>query len=215
MNKSTHTHLKIMVERVVRPVPAGTARKRRMREELLAHVTAVFEEEAARLGDVQAALKRTEERFGNPDELTGQLLKSVPAKDFSDRFMAAIVLLTVIWLALFGAAEFAVLSGPSLVQSCLFVVGVIYLADLLRRTLNRPVGRSGRRAISIAAFSMLLFVGLLFLVFECSFDAGSKPNDLTNIFMLTAALTWGVMTPLLETIARVQSQMEWESLQID
>ena len=55
MNESTLTELKIIVERAVRPVRASTSRKRKMREELLAHVSGVFEEEEAKLGDGQAA----------------------------------------------------------------------------------------------------------------------------------------------------------------
>ena len=47
MNESTLTQLKIIVERAVRPVRASTSRKRKMREELLAHVSGVFEEEFA------------------------------------------------------------------------------------------------------------------------------------------------------------------------
>jgi hypothetical protein len=43
-----------------------------MREELLGHVTSVYEEEVVRLADEQAALQRTAQRFGNPTELTGQ-----------------------------------------------------------------------------------------------------------------------------------------------
>jgi hypothetical protein len=82
MNESTLTQLKILVERAVRPVQASAARKRKMREELLAHVVGVFEEEA-RLGDEQAALARTQERFGQAAELTVQLQASVPP---SDRF---------------------------------------------------------------------------------------------------------------------------------
>ena len=70
MNESTLTQLKIIVERAVRPVRASTLRKRKMREELLAHVSGVFEEESARLGDDRAALERTALRFGNPAEVT-------------------------------------------------------------------------------------------------------------------------------------------------
>ena len=51
MNESILTQLKVIVERAVRPVRASTSRKRKMREELLAHVGGVFEEECARLGD--------------------------------------------------------------------------------------------------------------------------------------------------------------------
>jgi hypothetical protein len=56
-----------------------------MREELLAHVVGVFEEEA-NLGDEQAALARTQERFGQAAELTGQLQASVPPSDRVERF---------------------------------------------------------------------------------------------------------------------------------
>jgi hypothetical protein len=79
MNESTLTQLKILVERAVRPVRASTSYKCKVREELLAHVSAVFEQEASSLGDEQAALERAEQRFGNPAELTGQLQESVPA----------------------------------------------------------------------------------------------------------------------------------------
>jgi hypothetical protein len=65
------------VERAVRPVLATEQRKLRMREELLAHLTAIFSEEQQRLGDETAALARSRERFGNPGELTAELNRSV------------------------------------------------------------------------------------------------------------------------------------------
>jgi ATP-dependent Clp protease ATP-binding subunit ClpC len=79
MNESTLTRLKIIVERAVRPVQASMPRKRQMREELLAHVCGVFEEEAARLRDDQVALERVALRFGNPAEVTGQSGQASPA----------------------------------------------------------------------------------------------------------------------------------------
>src|SRR5437868_131439 len=83
-------HLEAMIlstlEQAVRPVIACTVRKRKMREELLAHVSAVFEEESARLGDEPAALARTQERFGPAAELTGLLQASVPGIDSIHRF---------------------------------------------------------------------------------------------------------------------------------
>jgi hypothetical protein len=84
MNDSTLTQLKIIVERAVRPVQASAARKRKMREELLAHVVGVFEEEA-KLGDERAALERTALRFGNPAEVTVHLQASVPPSDSFER----------------------------------------------------------------------------------------------------------------------------------
>jgi ATP-dependent Clp protease ATP-binding subunit ClpC len=52
-----------------------------MREELLAHLTAIFEEEVERLGDQRAALDQAARRFGDPRELTAQLQDTVPRWD--------------------------------------------------------------------------------------------------------------------------------------
>src|SRR6516164_11496581 len=79
MNESTMAGLKIIVERAVRPVRVSNSRRRKIREELLAHVAGVFEEERARVDDDQTALERTALRFGNPAEVTKQLQESVPA----------------------------------------------------------------------------------------------------------------------------------------
>jgi ATP-dependent Clp protease ATP-binding subunit ClpC len=86
MNEYLLTQLKIIVERAVRPVRASSSRKRKMREELLAHVVGVFEEESARLGDERAALEQAALRFGNPAEVTRQLQQSVPTLDSIERF---------------------------------------------------------------------------------------------------------------------------------
>ena len=45
MSDSALLKLIIIVERVVRPVHAALARKKKMREELLAHVAGVFDDE--------------------------------------------------------------------------------------------------------------------------------------------------------------------------
>lgn len=78
MNETTLKGLKIVVEQAVRPVRATTDRKRRIREELLAHLVAIFEEESQRLDNDQAALAEAKSRFGNPKELTAQLQDTVP-----------------------------------------------------------------------------------------------------------------------------------------
>jgi ATP-dependent Clp protease ATP-binding subunit ClpC len=81
MNEVPLKELKVVVERVVRPVRATMARKRKMREELLAHLMDIFEEEAENLGDEQAALDQAKQRFGAPKELTTQLQQAVPRWD--------------------------------------------------------------------------------------------------------------------------------------
>ena len=81
MNNLILPELKRVVERAVRPVRARMGRKHRMREELLSHLTAIFEEEAARLGNEQAALEQAMRRFGDPRALTEQLQETVSRWD--------------------------------------------------------------------------------------------------------------------------------------
>jgi hypothetical protein len=70
--------LKIHVEHTVRPVRASNLRKDRMREELLAHLTQIYQEEFARLGDESEAVAQARRRFGEPAEVTRALQASVP-----------------------------------------------------------------------------------------------------------------------------------------
>jgi hypothetical protein len=120
MNESNLTQLKIVVERAIRPVRASMSCKRKMREQLLAHVNGVFEEEFSQVNDEHTALERTALRFGNPTEVTGQLQESVPAGDGIPRFFEGrpgesmnwcvlrfVLGLGAVCLVIFGAALFA------------------------------------------------------------------------------------------------------------
>jgi hypothetical protein len=73
--------LMVHVERAVRPVRARPARKLKMRQELLAHLTGIYDEELARRGDPAAALAEARHRFGDPAALTRELQDSVPAAE--------------------------------------------------------------------------------------------------------------------------------------
>lgn len=74
----------VLVERAVRPVAAGPKRKMRMREELLAHLDGVYQEELARLGDETEARAEAVRRFGDPATLTADLQRSVSFRDRLD-----------------------------------------------------------------------------------------------------------------------------------
>ena len=76
-------HLEQMrvVERVVRPVRAGVAHKRKMREELLAHLAVIYDAEQALLNDSAAALKAAAGRLGDPADLARELQDAVPASE--------------------------------------------------------------------------------------------------------------------------------------
>jgi hypothetical protein len=67
-----------IVERAVRPLQASMARKRRMRDELLAHLSAIFDEELARHNDPFVAVEAAAQRFGNLSELILELQMTVP-----------------------------------------------------------------------------------------------------------------------------------------
>jgi hypothetical protein len=81
MNDVTRKELKIVVERAVRPIRASRALKRKMREELLAHLMSVFEEELERVGVEHAALNEVKRRFGDPRELSKELQGTVLSWD--------------------------------------------------------------------------------------------------------------------------------------
>lgn len=65
-------------ERAAGPVLASPRRRRQMREELLAHLLAAYDEEFARLGDEWAAAAASRARFGEPETLAAELRASVP-----------------------------------------------------------------------------------------------------------------------------------------
>jgi hypothetical protein len=190
MNESTLTQLKILVERAVRPVRASTPRKRKMREELLAHVVGVFEEESSKLVEDRAALERTAMRFGGAEELTCQLQESVPARDAVRRFLegrpgelglrtaariaggTGLLALAVAALLL-GIAWFSVGQvGTSLRDVLLmglcsalalptYLGGIAILAVWMEKWLYSPAGRSWLKIAFVAVGSWLFL--LLFL----------------------------------------------------
>jgi hypothetical protein len=74
----TNLALMKVVERAVRLVLANITRKRRMRDEMLATLSAIYDEELTRSGDPNKAVNVAAERFGDPAELTAELQATVP-----------------------------------------------------------------------------------------------------------------------------------------
>jgi hypothetical protein len=221
MNESTLSQLKILVERAVRPVLASAARKRKMREELLAHVVGVFEEEA-KLGNEPAALARTLERFGHPAELTGQLQASVPPSDRAERFAEnlvggsgeSVLRLAARFAAAFGALT-SVLLGimilidvlrgrgsewltvarvPSLLAP-LWTVFITFSGTLLTygmgRALFGPAGRSWLRAGLVAAAAWLLVPVSTFPLYLAVMAEIQK-----SLWEVVPLLPYGVVAPV-------------------
>jgi ATP-dependent Clp protease ATP-binding subunit ClpC len=81
-----------IVERAVRPVRASVVRKRKMREELFAHLTAIYEQELAQLGDPAAALATAERRFGESADLACELDRALPYYERTSQFVERYVL---------------------------------------------------------------------------------------------------------------------------
>jgi len=203
MNESALVQLKIIAERAIRPVRASTAQKRKMGEELLAHLVGVFEEEAARLGDEQATLERTEQRFGDPTELAVRLQESVPAIDsikwFVERLcfrpgestprralrhaflIDGLVLAYMLLFRLVRPDEDSgwlllgswVLTGWALVAFAFFTARFAVPAGWMRQALHEPAGRSWLAAASAAITSLLLVPGLAYWYFLADAAAGA------------------------------------------
>jgi hypothetical protein len=237
MNESTQAQLRIIVERVVRPVRASMSRKLKMREELLAHISAVFEEETARLGDEQAALERTAQRFGNPAELTGQLQVSVPTSDFLQRFLEGMALRTD-ESTLRRSVRFAVVTffvcavyllPAFFVQSRLngwgailaFQTTTFYFAfhsDLMRQALDLDgaTGRLWRRAAVVAAASSFLISGVTIgLVLTFSGDVRSSLTDVLPLLPAAVLTPAAFVVPVDCFAAELRSHRTWMSLHIN
>jgi hypothetical protein len=239
MNESTLSRLKILVEQAVRPVRASASCKRKMREELLAHVTSSFEEEVARLGDEQPALERTVQRFGNPVELTGQLQGSVPMLDSIERFadgvffrpgestprravryalicaVGAFLFLFAICLLLRGQVgelpiEVLWLTCPVVLISGWLGFTIVVLESSLRRSLGARKRRSWLLFTLVLAGSTSVAMTLGFFTYGVSLKSASWLLVFTA--GLPVVLAW-TLAPAFTT--RKREHDEWASLQIE
>jgi len=235
MNESTLTQLKILVERAVRPVRASTSYKCKVREELLAHVSAVFEQEASSLGEEQAALERAEQRFGNSAELTGQLQESVPASYrwawFLERFFVgtgvstlrlalryALLILffpgAILLIAYFVQGRMA--EWPIPVAFAVLAFVSVLLANALRDALFGPAGRSWRKAALVSIASWFLIPGVTFaLCLTFSGDVRSSLMDALLLFPAALITPLAMIIPVGVFAVGARSQQEWANLPIN
>jgi hypothetical protein len=244
MNESTLIQLKVIVERAVRPVQASTPRKRKMREELLAHVSHVFEEESFRLREDRAALERTALRFGDPAEVTSQLQESVPARDALRRFWEgrpgeppwrtalrlgwvtgtftlafAGCFFVVTWFAVLGVSawpgEALILGLGAVLAVPVYLSGLAFLTDWMEKALYGPPGRSWLRIALVVAGSWLFM--LLWLA-AVSWPTWSVERDYRGAVLLAGWLV--VLAPwlpyALARSARLRRQYheEWAHLDL-
>lgn len=76
-----------VVERIVRPVQASTPRKRKIREELLAHLSAIYDQELARSHNPTAALQAAAVRLGDAATLADELQRALPFHERISHFV--------------------------------------------------------------------------------------------------------------------------------
>jgi hypothetical protein len=212
-----------------------------MREELLAHVVGVFEEEWAKLGDDRAALERTAMRFGNPAEVTSQLQESVPARDAIRRFfegrpgedalwvlirvacVASVALLVGVIAALFAAGWVTALPREAMITFgyVYFAVpadffGVAFLTDWIEKGVYDPAGVSRLRVALSAAGSlllMLLFVaGVAWTDWPTGWDHLGAVQWAGMLAACSVGLAWGLAQLFAE---RRRYHEEWGRLPIE
>lgn len=146
--------LMIAVERVVRPVRVGPKRKLRMREELLAHLTGMYERELAALGDEALARHTAVAKFGDPSELTRELEATATWRDRVDYRLDR-------WFGWRPTESAARYTGRVAVLICLVCLPLL-LGAVAAAYSDDPADRSGRVAAALVRVwaSMVLFSAL-------------------------------------------------------
>jgi hypothetical protein len=185
-----------------------------MREELLAHVVGVFEEESAKLGDERAAVERTGLRFGNPAEVTSQLQESVPARDAVRRYwegrpgepawrtairiawvsgtFALVVALFLLAPCIVGSVgawprEALILSLCAVLTIPAWLSGLVFLTSLMAKALYGPAGRSWLKVALLVAGSWL-FMLLWFAAWSWPILSAVWAHSNLNAILLTGFL---------------------------
>ena len=67
--------LRVHVERIVRPISANFGRKDQMREELLAHITTLYEAELEKSDNEALAIENAIEHFGDAAKMPERILQ--------------------------------------------------------------------------------------------------------------------------------------------
>jgi uncharacterized membrane protein YidH (DUF202 family) len=71
-------HFQEQVAQIVGPIVASMRRKRQMREEMIAHLWQVYQEELTDSSNAHLAMVVVAQRFGDTEELRNQLQESIP-----------------------------------------------------------------------------------------------------------------------------------------
>ncbi|HEX2477485.1 MAG TPA: Clp protease N-terminal domain-containing protein [Lacipirellulaceae bacterium] len=185
----TRIELMKIVERAVRPVPSSTPRKRKMREELLAHLSTIYEEELARRGKVSTAYKEAARRFGAPAELAQEFQASLPIHERISHFMERFVA----YRAPESAAQYSLRLAWHTFALLAAVLGIVTAGVALRygwtndvKTLARVLG-----AIVVLTPPAQFVIGLAYIKLRDAmwgaFGSRKSPGRVLVLAMLIAA----------------------------
>jgi hypothetical protein len=173
------------VERIVRAVPSGTLYKRKMREELLTHLTTIYEEELARLKVPVSAWQSAVERFGKPAEISRELRNSLPLRERLNDFVER--RLGIGWRPPETATHWM---ARSALQTAVLLAALNFLAAIwmLAAVGANPGAWAAIRAIALMSLSMPLLQFVLGVAFFNMRDAlfgvfGTRKSNLTAAAM--------------------------------
>lgn len=154
------------VERAVRPVRAGRRRKLAMREELLAHLTALYEEERDKLADDAAALAAAFDRFGDPPELTAELDASLGWRHRLDYRLERYGKWLEYWFEWRDGQPFVQFATRSLLMTTLFCSSILVLfgALLVTGVLDNDDPTRGALLVRVTIYDTLTIWGFLIAV---------------------------------------------------
>ena len=197
---SQETNLALMkqVEQAVRPIPAGKKRKLQMREELLAHLTAIYQEELPRQPSETAALSAAFERFGSPAEISAELAGGVSWNQRLDYQGERIAQFFGRWMG--GGPDGSLLRHVVGSLSLILAVGAVALAAflglqrLLQTTYDPILLPLTVKLISHSALSIFCYLLAIRIVYLACFPPAGSPRWFSVAAVL--ALWLGVFTSL-------------------
>ena len=244
MNEAISTQLKIIVERAVRPVVALNKQKRQMREELLAHVTAVFEDEYERQRDEGAALEATRNRLGDPKLLSEELQRGISPRHrvavafeaLEFKFNKSLLRMAVIHFGLsfsFMVIVFLLFALPTTIfQGKLHAIGSIlrvavvmsvvagaitFAACFAADRMGRTVAaRAWRRALLYLLLSTLFLPLWSFATYwALTGDLAASLGHLRFACLFALFAPAGLILTSRELADQIRHQEEWASLDLD
>ncbi len=177
-----------LVEQAVRPVRVSTPRKRKMREELLAHLIAVYDQEFARLQDPSLAMEAAASRFGEPAELGRELQSALPTHERLSYFVEKFVQ----YRAPESAARYSFRMAIHTFAALAVILGIVTFGVFLRYGWT-PEVKTLTRIMTYIALATPPAQFVVWLAYIKMRDAmwgvfGSR-KSLTRVFVLAAVIT--------------------------